>query len=417
MEKIRNEAPSITTTDWSEEKDDASVEEGNMMQEDFAADPEEKEEEDTSEWPQAGGPIFNPPGGTLRNELSLDVYSLMGSDSVVHYTIDGSEPSNRSASFPKEEKLHINHSGKFTIKACVSAPGFRDSVSVEMVYIIQRDASAPEVSAKKLGRWRANISAPGSTYLGSFEEQVEVRMSSGVPGASILYTVDGSDPDPAAAGGGDEKDTKSKEARRGSIESLGRAARTVAGVVKAASRALSAKAQTQVCHDGHIVLSDPKNYTLKAIVIAEGYFPSPVLTRYVAVLPRPPRPRYLLRTDEDLAIDLHVTYHRIVDQRKSDALYPADIDTFVEEVLNPDAGKCPECTITPEERTVMLDAVKQFKDHEGLHASDDIKLYHGFLSRGSCFGFVRRLNQEMFRMRKNITLHNFTIGNYEMDDL
>ena len=220
--------------------------------------------------------------------------------------------------------------------------------------------------------------------------------------------MDGSDSDPAA-GGVDEKDTKSKEARRGSIESLGRAA-TVAGVVKAASRALSAKAQTQVCHDGHIVLSDPKN--TKAIVIAEGYFPSPS-SREGGSSARPPCPRYLLRTDEDLAIDLHVTYHRIADQRKSDALYPADIDTFVEEA-EPRRWEMSRMHDHAGGAHRHADAVKQFKDHEGLHASDDIKLYHGFL-RGSC-RLVRRLNQEMFRMRKNITLHNL-IGNYEMDDL
>ena len=59
MEKIRTEAPSITTTDGPKRRTMPRLKKGTM-QEDFAANSEEKEEEDTSEWPQAGGPITLP---------------------------------------------------------------------------------------------------------------------------------------------------------------------------------------------------------------------------------------------------------------------------------------------------------------------------------------------------------------------
>ena len=82
------------------------------------------------------------------------------------------------------------------------------------------------------------------------------------------------------------------------------------------------------------------------------------------------------------------------DGTKLDILRPQDVHRLVMQVLNPDGQK-----MSRPEAQLVARRVFEFKEREGLAHSNDIKLYHGFLSRGGPRRFMHGLIDEMRRFR------------------
>ena len=77
-----------------------------------------------------------------------------------------------------------------------------------------------------------------------------------------------------------------------------------------------------------------------------------------------------------------------------DMLRPQDVHRLVMQVLNPDGQK-----MSRPEAQLVARRVFEFKEREGLAHSNDIKLYHGFLSRGAPRRFIHGLLTEMGKFR------------------
>ena len=93
--------------------------------------------------------------------------------------------------------------------------------------------------------------------------------------------------------------------------------------------------------------------------------------------------------------DMHVAYHKMADRHQDEVMRPADLETFITLTLNPDDGMCPECVVNSLEKEAIKKATNDLKRREGLHVDKDLKLYHGFVTRGSMFSFVKGLNTNL----------------------
>ena len=71
-----------------------------------------------------------------------------------------------------------------------------------------------------------------------------------------------------------------------------------------------------------------------------------------------------------------------------EVMRPVDLLDFVALVLNPDVGMCADCRISKEEQSVLKEETERMKYLEGLHIDENLKLHHGFITRGSCFDFI-----------------------------
>ena len=101
-------------------------------------------------------------------------------DGVVHYTVDGSEPTPAS---PSAQPLVLDTPLTSTqVRAIAVAPGFFLSPTSSATYDIQASVGVP------------TLTPAGGTYAGS----VTVTMSSSTAGATIYYTTDGSTPTTAS---------------------------------------------------------------------------------------------------------------------------------------------------------------------------------------------------------------------------
>lgn len=312
-------------------------------------------------WPRAGGAIFDPAGGMFKDNVEVLVYSLMGAGASVHYTIDGSEPTNASETFTT--KVMFTGVGDYLLKACVSAPEKRDSVVVEQTYHIRGEAAAPTVNAFVLDPENpdsANTTLSTDHYLGSFEDGVMLTFYTSTPNSDIKYTFDGQDPS-------DDY---------GNITTS----------------------------NGRVVLDILGNITIKVKTFPrEGSgFPSAVLTYWVEVHPRPPRPAFSYRREHLFLRDMQDQYDDLASKHPTKLLYPDDLETYIGNVLNPDAGMCDDCYIDDVEQGIIKDETIKMKKHEGLMDDNSLILYPGFLLRGSCHRFIHLLNTKMREYRWEI---------------
>lgn len=129
----------------------------------------------TIEVPQAYPPTFSIAPGTYNSWQLLDL-SDAAPNATIHYTIDGSTPTNSSPVYSKAITVQEDPT---VVKAFAIAPGFTAGPVASATYdIVLPGAAAPTFSPK-----------PG-TYAGS----VSVTMSDTTPGEEIHYTLDGSTP-------------------------------------------------------------------------------------------------------------------------------------------------------------------------------------------------------------------------------
>jgi hypothetical protein len=334
---------------------------------------EEEEEEDLYpelDWPRAGGPIFDPAGAMYRDQVEVLIYSLMGTGATLHYTTDGTTPTNQSSKF--ETKLQFDGVGDYVVKAIVAAPERRDSVVSEQTYKIRADAAAPSVKASVLEadyQEGANTTLATEFYLGSFEDGVRLSFYSSTPNCDIRFTTDGSLP------------------------------------------ALD-NARTNTTHGeggGAVLMLDEqaagrsKNFTVKvqAMPRTEAAFPSAVGVYTVEVHPRPPTPAFALLQRKKVLRTAVTIFRGLATERERDdnTLRPADLEALYTRILNPDAGKCADCTILEEELVAIRSEIDQMMVREGLHLDAALVLHEGFLLRGSPLQFVMNLNRKMQHFR------------------
>ena len=123
-------------------------------------------------------PIFNPVGGTYTTAKTIQIKSTT-SGSVVHYTTDGSTPTEAS---PVLGTLKLS-SGTTTVSAIAVTSGMGDSRVVQCTYYFQ-----PAVPGGTVG-------APAfSPVQGTYFSNINIKIKSQTTGAKIYYTTDGSAP-------------------------------------------------------------------------------------------------------------------------------------------------------------------------------------------------------------------------------
>jgi N-acetylneuraminic acid mutarotase len=128
--------------------------------------------------PQAVSPFFNPPSGDYVAGQTVTISEFTpGAD--VHYTLDGSPPTNSSPRYSSPVVIERTT----TVTAFAAGPGFVASSPAAATYTI-------------LGRAAAPVIAPAA---GTYASEQSVTLSSTDPGATIYYTLDGSTPTAASA--------------------------------------------------------------------------------------------------------------------------------------------------------------------------------------------------------------------------
>jgi hypothetical protein len=125
--------------------------------------------------PKVALPTFSPAGGTYSSSQSVSL-SCATSGATIRFTLDGSEPSASSAAYVEP----IAVSSTTTVKAKAFKSGMSDSDTATATYVI---SVPPKVAAP--------VFTPSS---GSYSVSQNVELSCGTDGATVRYTVDGSEP-------------------------------------------------------------------------------------------------------------------------------------------------------------------------------------------------------------------------------
>ncbi|MCP4349896.1 MAG: hypothetical protein GY795_30820, partial [Desulfobacterales bacterium] len=118
-------------------------------------------------------PTFSPVPGTYTSARDVELLCLTPG-AAVHYTTDGTEPSESSPVYT----IPVHVSSNATIKAKAFKPGWTASVTATGTY-------------KIIGTVEKTVLSPGS---GVYANSPDVEISCPTPGATIHYTTDGSEP-------------------------------------------------------------------------------------------------------------------------------------------------------------------------------------------------------------------------------
>lgn len=129
--------------------------------------------------PVAAEPVFTPAAGTFSQDIAVSMASETPGASV-HYTVDGTEPTTGSPTFDQASPIAVAGDGTaVTIRAFATAPGFEPSAVVAARYTIDYGrVSTPQFNP-----------APGT-----YPTDITVAIATMTTGATIYYTIDGSDP-------------------------------------------------------------------------------------------------------------------------------------------------------------------------------------------------------------------------------
>ncbi len=127
----------------------------------------------------AAEPMFSPSPGTYPSAVQVSLSSLTP-NATIYYTIDGSQPGNTSAVYQGPIRVSAN---ALTVKAFARALGLQDSPIVTGTYAIQQPNVAPPVFTP----------APGT-----YNSSQTITITTSAPGATILYTTDGTTPTAAS---------------------------------------------------------------------------------------------------------------------------------------------------------------------------------------------------------------------------
>jgi hypothetical protein len=119
----------------------------------------------------AATPVFAPPAGAYSAPFTLTL-SCATPDAVIYYTLDGSTPTQ--ASTPYTGPILVPWSASFTLTALAIAPGFLPSAVATGAFSVQAQPATPTLTRDSAGVY---------------------SIACATDGASIYYTLDGSDPD------------------------------------------------------------------------------------------------------------------------------------------------------------------------------------------------------------------------------
>ena len=125
--------------------------------------------------PTVETPTITPAGGTFNDSVSVTL-STNTAGASIYYTLDGSDPTIASTLY--SGPFMVTNSG--TVKARAFLSGYNDSGIASAAFTI---TTTPTVETP-------TITPPG----GTFNDSVSVTLSTNTAGASIYYTLDGSDP-------------------------------------------------------------------------------------------------------------------------------------------------------------------------------------------------------------------------------
>ena len=125
-------------------------------------------------------PAFNPASGTFTSPQSVTM-STATTGAVIHFTTDGSEPTEASPAY----SAAVNVSNSLTLKAKAFKVGMTPSATVNAAYTINIPGTVATPTF-----------LPGG---GSYDIPQTVTISTTTAGADIHYTVDGTDPTDSSA--------------------------------------------------------------------------------------------------------------------------------------------------------------------------------------------------------------------------
>ena len=132
----------------------------------------------TIDYPDAAAPSFSPAAGSYTTDQSVTI-STTTPDATIHFTTDGTTPTNASPEFTSTIDV-VGDGSSVTIKALAVADGHDDSAVAEATIEIDfASAATPQ------------FSPAGGTYT----SDQSVTITTATSGATIYYTTDGSEPD------------------------------------------------------------------------------------------------------------------------------------------------------------------------------------------------------------------------------
>jgi len=120
-------------------------------------------------------PVINPAGGSYNETLTIFMHCPTYG-AKIHYTLDGSEPTQESTEYTGMIQVNTNT----TLKAKAFKSGYGSSAVASEIYQFTSAAVEPVI-----------ITPPG----GAFADAQQVSMSCATADAQIRFTLDGSDPD------------------------------------------------------------------------------------------------------------------------------------------------------------------------------------------------------------------------------
>ena len=129
--------------------------------------------------PQAAAPTASPVSGSTVANNSVINLSTDTAGATIYYTVDGTDPTTGTGSSGNTVTITGNPDEEITLKAFAAATNMVNSEIVTFTYNLQPQAAAPTAS-------------PGSGSL--VTNNSTVTLSTATAGATIYYTVDGTDP-------------------------------------------------------------------------------------------------------------------------------------------------------------------------------------------------------------------------------
>jgi hypothetical protein len=130
-------------------------------------------------------PTALPASRTFRDTLRITLTSK-SEDAIIYYTLDGSEPGAGSRTYTQPFLIDSTA----ILKAVTDVSGLGRSRVTEEKYI-RLDDSLPEAPADSLPLSAKPVAAPAA---GTYTDTVHVVLATPAEGASIYYTLDGSEP-------------------------------------------------------------------------------------------------------------------------------------------------------------------------------------------------------------------------------
>jgi hypothetical protein len=83
-------------------------------------------------------PVISPNGGTFRKKVTVKL-SCATAGATIHYTLDGTDPTNASAAYSTSRKfkgIKLTGAGLHTVKAMATASGFSDSAITSATFTV-----------------------------------------------------------------------------------------------------------------------------------------------------------------------------------------------------------------------------------------------------------------------------------------